>query len=96
MTTLCQPCEPLGKVLVKKWSRVSRGFYIKSGEQVDLKIGEMPKQSTIEKYELKDREQKQMCERVVFCHPREKAFYDRDKHWYCLCDKMSERCSNPK
>ena len=31
MTTLCQPCEPLGKVLVKKWSRVSRGFYIKSG-----------------------------------------------------------------
>ena len=31
MTTLCQPCEPLGKVLVKKWSRVSHGFYIKSG-----------------------------------------------------------------
>ena len=31
MTTLCQPCEPLGKLLVKKWSRVSRGFYIKSG-----------------------------------------------------------------
>ncbi len=32
MTILCQPCEPLGKVLVKKWSRVSRGFYIKSGK----------------------------------------------------------------
>ena len=32
MTTLCQPCEPLGKVLVKKWSRVSRGFYIKGGK----------------------------------------------------------------
>jgi len=31
MSILCQPCEPLGKVLVKKWSRVSRGFYIKSG-----------------------------------------------------------------
>src|SRR6056300_1697178 len=32
MTILCQPCEPLGKVLVKKWSRVSHGFYIKSGK----------------------------------------------------------------
>ena len=30
MNTLCQPCEPLGKVLVKKWSRVARGFYRKS------------------------------------------------------------------
>jgi hypothetical protein len=96
MTTLCKPCEPLGKVLVKKWSRVSRGFYIKSGEQVDLKIGEMPKQSTIEKYELKNSEIKECMEEVVFCQPCEKEFYKRGKHWYCLCDKMTERCSNPK
>ena len=137
MTTLCQPCEPLGKVLVKKWSRVSRGFYIKSGrwycpcdkrvdyccsvecknlsEQVDLKIGEsmynkarkevlrqmkktgkMPKQSTIEKYKIKDVEIKEYMEEVVFCQPCEKEFYKKGKHWYCLCDKRSDRCSNTK
>ena len=74
MTTLCQPCEPLGKVLVKKWSRVSRGFYIKSGEQVDLKIGEMPKQSTIEKYELKNSEIKECMEEVYFANLVRKSF----------------------
>ena len=31
MTTLCQPCEPLSKDLVRKWSRLVHGFYIKSG-----------------------------------------------------------------
>jgi len=89
MTTLCQPCEPLGKLLVRKWSRVSRG------EQVDLKTGEMPKQSTIEKYN-KDVEIKEVMEEVVFCQPCEKEFYKKGKHWYCLCDKRIDRCSNTK
>src|SRR6056300_368763 len=31
MTTLCQPCEPLSKDLVRKWSRLAHGFYLKSG-----------------------------------------------------------------
>jgi len=89
MSILCQPCDPLGKVLVRKWSRVSRG------EQVDLKTGEMPKQSTIEKYN-KDVEIKEVMEEVVFCQPCEKEFYKRGRHWYCLCDKRIAHCSNTK
>jgi len=89
MSILCQPCDPLGKVLVRKWSRVSRG------EQVDLKTGEMPKQSTIEKYN-KDVEIKEVMEEVVFCQPCEKEFYKRGKYWHCLCDKRIAHCSNTK
>jgi len=90
MTTLCQPCEPLGKLLVRKWSRVSRG------EQVDLKTGEMPKQSTIEKYHIKDEEIKECMEEVVFCQPCEKEFYKKNGRWHCLCDKRITHCSNTK
>ena len=89
MTILCQPCEPLGKVLVKKWSRVSRGFYIKG-----QKTGEMPKQSTIEKYQIKEDEIKEVMEEVVFCQPCEKEFYKRGNRWYCPCNKRSDICSN--
>jgi len=90
MTTLCQPCEPLGKLLVRKWSRVSRG------EQVDLKTGKMPKQSTIEKYHIKDEEIKECMEEVVFCQPCEKEFYKKNGRWHCLCDKRITHCSNTK
>ena len=90
MTTPCQPCEPLGKVLVKKWSRVSRG------EQVDLKTGETPKQSTIEKYHIKDEEVKECMEEVVLRQPCEKEFYKKGNRWYCLCNKRVNDCSNLK
>lgn len=89
MSILCQPCDPLGKVLVRKWSRVSRG------EQVDLKTGETPKQSTIEKYN-KDMEVKERMEEVVFCQPCEKEFYKKNGRWHCLCDKRITYCSNTK
>ena len=82
MNTLCQPCEPLSKDLVRKWSRLAHGFYIK---------GQTPKQTTIEKYQIKER-----MEEVVFCQPCEKEFYKRGKRWYCLCDKRIDRCSNTK
>ena len=58
--------------------------------------GKMPKQSTIEKYELKNSEIKECMEEVVFCQPCEKEFYKKGKHWYCLCDKRVGRCSNTK
>jgi len=86
MNTLCQPCEPLSKDLVRKWSRLAHGFYIK---------GQMTKQSTIEKYN-KDMEVKERMEEVVFCQPCEKEFYKKGKYWYCLCDKRIAHCSNPQ
>ena len=58
--------------------------------------GKMPKQSTIEKYQIKDEEIKDCMEEVVFCQPCEKEFYKKGKYWYCLCDKRTDRCSNPK
>ena len=58
--------------------------------------GKMPKQSTIEKYQIKDEEIKECMEEVVFCQPCEKEFYKKGKYWYCLCDKRTDRCSNPK
>ena len=32
---------------------------------------------------------------TTLCQPCEKEFYKKGKHWYCLCDKRTERCSNP-
>lgn len=60
------------------------------------KTGKMPKRRTIEKYHIKDEEIKECMEEVVFCQPCEKEFYKKGKYWYCLCDKRSDRCSNPK
>jgi hypothetical protein len=60
------------------------------------KTGKMPKQSTIEKYHIKDEEIKECMEEVVLCQPCEKEFYKRGKYWYCLCDKKTDKCSNPK
>ena len=60
------------------------------------KTGKMPKQSTIEKYELKNSEIKECMEEVVFCQPCEKEFYKKGRNWYCFCDKRIDRCFNPK
>ena len=60
------------------------------------KTGKMPKQSTIEKYHIKDEEIRECMEEVVFCQPCEKEFYKRGKYRYCLCDKRTDKCSNPK
>jgi hypothetical protein len=60
------------------------------------KTGKMPKQSTIEKYHIKDEEIKECMEEVVFCQPCEKEFYKKGKYWYCFCDKRIDRCFNPK
>jgi hypothetical protein len=59
------------------------------------KTGKMPKDATVEKYELKNSEIKECMEEVVLCQPCEKEFYKRGKQWYCLCDKRTDRCSNP-
>ena len=44
------------------------------------KTGKMPKQSTVEKYELKNSEIKECMEEVVLCQPCEKEFYKKGKH----------------
>ena len=73
-------------------------MYNKARKEVLRKIkksGKMPKQSTIDKYELKNVDIKEVMEEVVLCQPCEKEFYKKGKYWYCLCDKRSDRCSNP-
>ncbi len=74
-------------------------FMYKRGRKEVLRqmknTGKMPKQSTIEKYQIKDEEIKECMEEVVLCQPCEKEFYKRGKQWYCLCDKRTDRCSNP-
>ncbi|ALI95246.1 hypothetical protein AP053_gp135 [Ostreococcus mediterraneus virus 1] len=73
-------------------------MYNKARKEVLRKIkktGKMPKQSTIDKYELKNVDIKEIMEEEAPCQPCEKEFYKRGKYWYCLCDKRSDRCSNP-
>jgi len=60
------------------------------------KTGKMPKDTTIEKYHIKEDEIKECMEEVVFCQPCEKEFYKKGNYWYCLCDKRVGRCSNTK
>lgn len=60
------------------------------------KTGKMPKDATIEKYELKNSEIKECMEEVVLCQPCEKEFYKKGKKWYCFCNKRTDRCFNPK
>jgi hypothetical protein len=60
------------------------------------KTGKMPKHATIEKYQIKDEEIKECMEEVVLCQPCEKEFYKKGIKWYCLCDKRTDRCLNPK
>jgi hypothetical protein len=56
------------------------------------KTGKIPKQSTIEKYHIKEDEIKECMEEVVLCQPCEKEFYKKGKYWYCLCNKRTDRC----
>ena len=58
------------------------------------KTGKMPKQSTIEKYELKNSEIKECMEEVILCQPCEKEFYKKGKYWYCFCNKRIDGCHN--
>jgi hypothetical protein len=60
------------------------------------KTGKMPKQSTVEKYELKNSEIKEVMEEEAPCQPCEKEFYKKGNYWYCFCDKRTIRCSNFK
>jgi hypothetical protein len=53
--------------------------------------GKMPKDATIEKYHIKEDEIKECMKEV----PHKKEFYKKGKQWYCLCDKRTDRCSNP-
>ena len=61
-----------------------------------MKTGKMPKQSTIEKYQIKDEEIKECMEEVVLCQPCEKKFYKKGTNWYCLCNKRTSTCINPE
>ena len=60
------------------------------------KTGKMPKDATVEKYQIKEDEIKECMEEVVFCQPCEKEFYKKGRYWYCLCDKKTYICSNFK
>jgi len=59
------------------------------------KTGKIPKQSTIEKYHIKEDEIKEVMEEVVLCQPCEKEFYKKGKYWYCFCDKRTDTCIKP-
>ena len=74
-------------------------MYNKARKEILRKIkktGKMPKQSTIDKYELKNSEIKECMEEVVLCQPCEKEFYKKNGRWHCLCNKRANRCLNPK
>jgi len=58
------------------------------------KTGKMPKQSTIDKYELKNFDIKEVMEEEAPCQPCEKEFYKKGKTWYCPCNKVIARCPN--
>jgi hypothetical protein len=60
------------------------------------KTRKMPKQSTIDKYQVKDFEIRECMEEVVLCQPCEKEFYKKGTKWYCLCDKQTSTCINPE
>ncbi len=60
------------------------------------KSGKMPKDATIEKYQIKDEEIKECMGDEVICQPCEKEFYKKGRYWYCFCDKCKDYCLNPK
>ena len=62
------------------------------------KTGKLPKPETLEKYEIKEDCYINYMEEIP-CEPCEPPkFYKRatGRNWYCLCDKRTERCSNPE
>jgi hypothetical protein len=58
------------------------------------KTGKRPKQSTIDKYELKNFDIKEVMEEVVLCQPCEKEFYKKNGRWHCFCNKRIDGCRN--
>ena len=60
------------------------------------KTGKMPKDATLEKYQIKDFEIKECMEEEAPCQPCEKEFYKKNGRWHCLCNKRANRCLNPK
>jgi hypothetical protein len=60
------------------------------------KTGKIPKDATVEKYQIKEDEIKECMEEVVLCQPCEKEFYKKGGRWYCLCDKVIYNCSKPE
>ncbi|CAY39715.1 hypothetical protein OTV1_127 [Ostreococcus tauri virus 1] len=74
-------------------------MYNKARKEVLRKIkktGKMPKQSTIDKYELKNVDIKEIMEEEAPCQPCEKEFYKKNGRWHCFCNKRTNRCLNPK
>jgi hypothetical protein len=59
------------------------------------KTGKMPKDATLEKYQVKDEELREIMEEDAPCQPCEKEFYKKGRYWYCFCDKRTDTCSNP-
>src|SRR6056300_1137065 len=58
------------------------------------KTGKMPKDATVEKYQIKEDEIKEVMEEVVLCQPCEKEFYKKNGRWHCFCDKRIDGCHN--
>jgi hypothetical protein len=58
------------------------------------KTGKMPKDATVEKYQIKEEEVKECMEEEAPCQPCEKEFYKKGKYWYCFCNKRIDGCHN--
>jgi len=54
----------------------------------------MPKDATVEKYQIKEDEIKECMEEVVLCQPCEKEFYKKNGKWHCFCNKRIDGCHN--
>src|SRR6056300_563099 len=73
-------------------------LYNKARKEILRKIkktGKMPKDATLEKYQVKDEELREIMEEDAPCQPCEKEFYKKGRYWYCFCDKRTDTCSNP-
>jgi hypothetical protein len=57
------------------------------------KTKKLPKQSTLDKYQIKEDHFIEVMEEVP-CEPCEKEFYKKGKYSYCPCDKRTDRCKN--
>jgi hypothetical protein len=60
------------------------------------KTKKLPKPSTLEKYQIKEDEIKEVMEEEVPCQPCEPPKFYKKKtgnNWYCLCNKRTDKCS---
>ncbi len=74
-------------------------MYNKARKEILRKIkktGKMPKDATLEKYQIKDEEANKIMEEVILCQPCEKEFYKKNGRWHCFCNKRTNRCLNPE